>query len=705
NGTTVATHTMTQNFPSLVGDMVMYDEGTQISSLNLYATTIEKSLQKVDYAYNVRGWLTDINDINDNSTERDLFNFHLNYDSKEGMTATGSITPLYNGNISQTMWNTANTDNQTRAYGYAYDDLNRINAGFSRNGVNYNDVDSYSLINVSYDKNGNIGGLERLGYISSSSSGIMDDLTYTYNGNQLLSVTENSQSTIKKQGFYDGNTSGNDYQYDVNGNMIEDLNKGIGNIDYNHLNLPETVTINTIDAEQTAQQGTINYIYDATGVKLAKVVNDVNQNSTITTYYAGGYIYENNNGVEQLKMFPHPEGYVEPVYGTSKSIQKFSSISQTTSFSTYQYAFNYTDHLGNVRLTYADSDGDGAIKPSSEIISEKHYYPFGLQQKGYNETITSNVNSFANNFNYNGKEFNEELKLNWHDYGARNYDASIGRWMNIDFFANQYNSYSPYVYTLNNPVKFVDKDGRIVRDPDGNIVFTETGSHIYFQTSSPEIIGQTSDGNVTYGYWKSKYNTGNIYANNGTAIRAYQYTHSEYVIETRSPTGEVIDRKVDEVNNLGFDNPNAANAGINCTTNCHGMTFTSSRLWLQIDQVKEIVENDGLELTEESLADIAVFHDGIGKDVHSATRNESGTYDDNSGMLVSQYGRSLQEASRGFSGEGKLKASTARKKRSVSFFKKVDDKVFDTEFGSVKNGVRTITNQEEISEFVKLIKE
>ncbi|MFC4636474.1 DUF6443 domain-containing protein [Dokdonia ponticola] len=465
NGITKVSTPLEDSEIPLIGDISLKTPNSQISNLNLYATTIDKSLQKVDYQYNVRGWLTDINDVNDNSTERDLFNFHINYDTKEGMTSTGSITPLYNGNISQTMWSTANTDSQIRAYGYAYDDLNRINGGFSRKGTNYNTVDSYTLFNINYDRNGNIETLKRNGYIPTSPGyQLMDDLSYTYNGNQLLNVTEGSTSSIKKQGFYDGNTSAtlNDYEYDVNGNMIKDRNKGItDNIEYNHLNLPETVRINTVDAQGDTQQGTISYIYDATGIKLAKIMNDEVQNSTITTYYAGGYIYENNNNnVESLKMFPHPEGYVEPVYGTSKSIGKFSTQTQTASFSNYQYAFNYTDHLGNVRLTYADSDGDGAIEIGTEIISEKHYYPFGLQQKGYNDVITSNSNSVANRFGYNGKEFDPSLGLNTYDFGARNYSPDLGRWMNIDPLADSYPTTSPYTYALNNPISFVDFDGR-----------------------------------------------------------------------------------------------------------------------------------------------------------------------------------------------------------------------------------------------------
>jgi RHS repeat-associated protein len=266
--------------------------------------------------------------------------------------------------------------------------------------------------------------LNRLGNTNAQATtfGTMDALTYTYaTGNKLSKVEDTSGSL---EGFKNGSTATVEYTYDNNGNMITDANKGINGIAYNHLNLPTLVTL---------AAGNINYVYDATGVKQRKIV------SGTTTDYAGGFQYENN----VMKFFPHPEGYAENNAGI------------------FSYIYQYKDHLGNVRLSYGDKNNDGMVN-NTEIVEENSYYPFGLKHNGYNNTVTST--NPGQKLKYNGKELQDELGLNFYDYGARNYDPSLGRWMNVDPLAEVSRRWSPYSYAYNSPLKFTDPDGMLPED-------------------------------------------------------------------------------------------------------------------------------------------------------------------------------------------------------------------------------------------------
>jgi RHS repeat-associated protein len=115
------------------------------------------------------------------------------------------------------------------------------------------------------------------------------------------------------------------------------------------------------------------------------------------------------------------------------------------------------DHLGNSRVTFADLDNNGTINPLAEILQENHYYPFGLNQEG---KWLNNAALSDTKYQYNGKELNEDLGLNWNDYGARWYDAAIGRWTSVDVLAEKNNFESPYVYVHNNSLKYIDPDGK-----------------------------------------------------------------------------------------------------------------------------------------------------------------------------------------------------------------------------------------------------
>uniref|UniRef100_UPI00232DF7F2 RHS repeat domain-containing protein n=1 Tax=Tenacibaculum aiptasiae TaxID=426481 RepID=UPI00232DF7F2 len=395
---------------TLLGDVSLYTNGAQIKDLKIVDNN--KGLQTVDYKYNVRGWLKNINQ--DANNDNDLFNFSLKYND-----ITDANKRLYNGNISQTSWNTLNTDTSSKTYTYNYDALNRILGATGVNGSNYN------VSGITYDKNGNILSLIRNGHtnVGATSFGVMDNLVYSYdNGNKLTKVLDNGNDIY---GFKDGANTTTEYTYDVNGNMKTDANKGITNIVYNHLNLPTQVSIGGQN---------ITYTYDAAGMKLKKVVNGT------TTEYAGNYMYENN----VLQFFNHPEGYVSPVNA--------NDISQG-----FKYVYQYKDHLGNVRLSYTDNDNSGVIDASTEIIEESNYYPFGLKHKGYNGNVSSLGNGVAQKFGYNGKELEESLGLDLYEMDLRMYDPAIGRWNGIDPVTHH--SMSTYTAFDNNPIFWADPSG------------------------------------------------------------------------------------------------------------------------------------------------------------------------------------------------------------------------------------------------------
>lgn len=441
------------------------------------------SLQKVDYSYNIRGWLKSINDVNElnpSTDPTDLSAFKINYN--EVQNSLGAIIkPLYNGNISETFWKT-DSDNTSRNYGYQYDNLNRLTAAIYQKANIATNAYNETL---SYDKNGNIMHLNRTGHYDTT-TGMeypIDELTYSYkpSSNILNSVVDQTNSTI---GFKDGATSGTDYEYDANGNMITDNNKNIDEISYNHLNLPTKIKFNI------AGQNEINYLYNALGVKVAKTVNSYTifgQPLTNLTNYVGSFQYLNN----ELQFFPIAEGYVSVTDGDK-----------------FNYVYNYTDHLGNIRLSYTKENDE------LKILEENHYYPFGLKhsynldtRKYHSRTnsavpVTIAVDRSNYQYKYNGKEYQDELNLNLYDYGARNYDPAMGRWMNIDPKAELSRKWSPYNYCYSNPIFFVDPDGMDPIDNDDlNITGTQASaakSELQKSVGSDITLNIGSSGAVNY---------------------------------------------------------------------------------------------------------------------------------------------------------------------------------------------------------------
>jgi len=141
-------------------------------------------------------------------------------------------------------------------------------------------------------------------------------------------------------------------------------------------------------------------------------------NLSKTTDYAGNIIYENGS----LKRILIDGGYIEGGV----------------------YYFYLTDHLGNNRVV-ANSSG--------AVIQKTHYYPFGM-------AFAESSDQGKQPYKYNGKEFDQMHGLNLYDYSARYMEPALGRYTTVDPLAEKYYSVSPYVYCGNNPVLFIDPDGR-----------------------------------------------------------------------------------------------------------------------------------------------------------------------------------------------------------------------------------------------------
>ncbi|WP_418122979.1 DUF6443 domain-containing protein [Chryseobacterium sp. PTM-20240506] len=419
-----------------------YNELNQLSGKK-----VGNSLQDIVYTYNIHGALTKVNDPSNLNGK--LFAYELKFQNPTNATAK------YNGLISEMDWRTS-SDNVLRRYAYQYDALTRLTKGTYYEPGSSVPQNNFYNETLAYDLNGNISSLQRNTKGITGATELMDNLTYQYTGNKLNSVTDSSNN----YGGYP-ETSGNSIGYDDNGNMTDQKDKGILQIDYNMLNLPKYIKFNELVGNRGSQTyvNTL-YTYRADGTKLKKDYkyrDDAQFNflANTVTDYLDGFQYETSTtsfgaGSPILKFVPTAEGYY--------------------SFENNKYIYNYTDHLGNIRLSYSKSSTG-----SAEVLTENNYYPFGLKHNGYNG-IKGNP---SYNYQYNGKELQSET--GWNDFGARMYMSDIARWGVIDPLAEQMRRFSPYNYAFNNPVSFIDPDGRKsiyapTIDPERSVGMGERGS-------------------------------------------------------------------------------------------------------------------------------------------------------------------------------------------------------------------------------------
>ncbi|MEZ5045294.1 MAG: RHS repeat-associated core domain-containing protein [Saprospiraceae bacterium] len=480
-----------------------------------------------------------------------------------------------NGNIKTKTWQVANR-NQMK-YDFSYDKLNRLkDARYSErikvpqatsggpgipavaeSFVNMNE-NRYGVPRIEYDPDGNITHLSRIGIIGACSPGrpeygLIDNLTYTYAGpNRLQNVTDD---TGIEKGFNPGGGSG-DYQYDKKGNLISDPYKGL-TIKYNYLNLPEEIT---------KGGSVIKIIYDAAGRKLRQEFIP-EEGEGVLLDYVSGIEYRD----EALNSVFHAEGRAFKDKDKDK----------------WQYEYFIKDHLGNTHLSVVDLNGDGCIDPlsdPSEVLQENHYYPFGLNMDGLwarqylKEETDENGNGILdpvldeegnsvvdqeklNRYQYNGKELTEDLGLNWNDYGARWYDAAVGRWGAVDPLAEKYFSLSPYNYVSNNPLVFVDLYGMDLTISIGGNGFNSVAalvsflSHLNESTDNKVQFNLTSNGNNSFDVSidKSKSDINGLSKSGGAF-----YKHVSAIIDDKKTTNIDLVYGSDQADNGNFYSKNSA---------------------------------------------------------------------------------------------------------------------------------------------------
>ena len=181
-------------------------------------STASDAKETIDYRYNIRGALTSINDL---QTTPRLFAEALKYADP---SANGGPAQ-YNGNISEVIWK--NAGSYTQSYGYTYDAMSRLQDAHYYNldvsGQTGRYREKIGTGADGYDLNGNILKLTSYGKNSATTFGLMDNLTYTYSGNQLTRVDDAVALNAQEQGFKELQKTANEYHYDKSGNMCKGL--------------------------------------------------------------------------------------------------------------------------------------------------------------------------------------------------------------------------------------------------------------------------------------------------------------------------------------------------------------------------------------------------------------------------------------------------------------------------------------------------
>ena len=385
----------------------------------------------------------------------------------------GTDRRRFGGDVSSMEWRSG-AGTGTRSYDFAYDGLGRlVSADYGEYGDH---VVGYGT-SYSYDNMGNLLSLSREGDMTSSLKGIVDNLSMTYDGNMLASVSDSAPapSVTGSADFRDGVPEVVEYTYDRNGNMTSDLNRKVSLISYNRQNRP---------ARMRHAGGTETFTYLPDGTKRGRTVLGKDR-SLSRTEYRGNLVCADDT----LKYILFDGGLIA-MDGASP-----------------EYLFFLRDHLGSVRVV---------ARPDGKAVQVNHYYPYGMAFAGGGMSGNAGAHPVEGGvsvaggsleiggetggmelarpgasqpYRFLGNELYTSNSLGLYDFSARMYDPALGRFLSVDPMAETCLNMTPFAYCGNNPIIRVDPEGEIWHIVGGAVVgaVLEGGSALIQGKTGKEI--------------------------------------------------------------------------------------------------------------------------------------------------------------------------------------------------------------------------
>ena len=385
----------------------------------------------------------------------------------------GTDRRRFGGDVSSMEW-MSGAGTGTRSYDFAYDGLGRlVSADYGEYGDH---VVGYGT-SYSYDNMGNLLSLSREGDMTSSLKGIVDNLSMTYDGNMLASVSDSAPapSVTGSADFRDGVSEAVEYTYDRNGNMTSDLNRKVSLISYNRQNRPARI-------KHSGGTETFTYLSDGTKRERTALGKDW---SLSRTEYRGNLVCADDS----LKYILFDGGLIA-MDGSSP-----------------EYLFFLRDHLGSVRVV---------ARPDGKVVQVNHYYPYGMAFAGGGMSGNAGAHPVEGGvsvaggsleiggetggmelarpgasqpYRFLGNELYTSNSLGLYDFSARMYDPALGRFLSVDPMAETCLNMTPFAYCGNNPIIRVDPEGEIWHIVGGAVVgaVLEGGSALIQGKTGKEI--------------------------------------------------------------------------------------------------------------------------------------------------------------------------------------------------------------------------